>query len=252
MKKIFIVLIFSGLINFAFSQNDSLRGVVGNIHKENKINDFKNHLSIYVMPFSIFDLNYRNARFGFDYLINDFFKIDLDFQYWYKKNPGIYYTYYHLPTFFYGNKLQLKYLFQTKKSRKKEFSKVLGLELFYNKSTNAYFNHYYHLPDNYAKVVYYEQAKLDRNKYGLNIFFSFNNIYNRFYFEPYAGIGLAFTNFKYYDVIKPLVDDMNFKENDYNNSFKYPGKNFIMPNIILGIKIGVTVIKKYINEQSKN
>ncbi len=59
MKKIFIVLIFSGLINFAFSQNDSLRGVVGNIHKENKINDFKNHLSIYVMPFSIFNISHN-------------------------------------------------------------------------------------------------------------------------------------------------------------------------------------------------
>ena len=248
MRKIFFILLFSVLVNIVFSQNDSLRGVINNVPEETKIKDFKNAFSVYIMPLSMLDFNYRNARFGFDYFINNFLKFDLDFQYWNRKNYGTFYTYYHVPIFFYGNKLQVKYLFSTRKKNKTELSKILGIELFYNKSTNAYFNHYYHLPENYKKVVYYEQAKLDRIKYGFNIFFSFNNIYNRVYFEPYAGIGLACTNFNYYDVTKTLIDDMNFVENDYDNSFKYPNKTFIKPNIILGIKIGVTAIKKYTDE----
>ncbi|NOZ45931.1 MAG: hypothetical protein GXO79_04025 [Chlorobi bacterium] len=216
-------------------------GFIQSIIAQEQTNYVKSY-GIHIMPYTLLDYTPR-LRLGIDYNtgsklgysfdvgIGSFFlnKNRLDGMIWNEDYS------------FNEVRLELKYF--VKKNSNSLF--YCSTELFNIIMSDNIKNGYFH-KENSSSLVFYDVAEFNKHKLGLHLKSGIELIlFKRIDFDFYGGIGVAYRNIYYKNVVKPDIGEYNsyvFEEWG-GHSYKYEGKT-IMLHFTLGIKAGFIFSKK--------
>lgn len=113
-----------------------------------------------------------------------------------------------------------------------------GLELFASFCKREFLNNYYY-PENSRSSVYYEFAKVKREKHGAHLLLGWQGyMYNLFLIDMYVGFGVAYKKIDYYDLYGSYPSQYEIFEEWFPDPYLYEGAT-LQPNFALGMKIGI-------------
>ncbi|MCF6241100.1 MAG: PorT family protein [Bacteroidales bacterium] len=129
---------------------------------------------------------------------------------------------------------EIKYYFHPKKYFRYYVSGEVFAIFMFDTKTNAYYH-----KKNANLIVYYDRAEFYKQKYGLNIKNGIELIAWSFLrFDFYLGLGIAYRNISYKNVINPNEGEYYVFEEWWGHAYKYEGQK-INPNLTLGLNIGI-------------
>lgn len=133
---------------------------------------------------------------------------------------------------------ELKYYFNSPVSDNNYYS---SLELFCIHITDQMHNDYFH-KDNSENTIDFDRADFRKNKLGLHLKAGGNVIaFKRLNFDFYFGLGVAWRQFHYQNVINPSNGTHGWYE-WYAPKYRFEGERFIF-HTTMGCKVGIFVKK---------
>lgn len=199
-----------------------------------------------IMPYSLIDYNPR-LRLGFEYYSSDKLGYSMDFGigagnsifnqvFEREKSQG-----YALYEF----RAELKYFFVLKEY----IAFYVGPELFFI-TTEDVLEHDWYRKRNYPQqsnldmITNYERADFFRQKLGIHAKVGLKLIaFKRVDFDFYAGVGIAFRNTEYSNVVNPRDDEYHAWQDFWSERQTKEGESVIM-HMALGIKVGIILWEK--------
>jgi hypothetical protein len=123
----------------------------------------------------------------------------------------------------------------------RQFATYFGLEVFYYNMTDHLTNNSYY-PDRNAEELLYDEADFRKEKIAFQFKAGIKFLATRrFVMDFYQGIGLAYRNIRYSNVVNPRLDESDdFEEWGWPASYKNGGK-YLLLQFSPGVRIGMVI-----------